>query len=108
MTLEERKKDFANEIVQYSDKYSSEMLLAFYRHWTQIGKEGRMLFENQREKKNGKFQVNRRLATWVKNAKKYGDFKNQQPTSKVGHAIQVFNSITNGVNGNAKSDIEFL
>ena len=67
-TLSDRKRDFANEIAVYKDKYPREMLIEFYDYWTERNPNGlKMAFEKQRTKRA--FHTGRRLATWFKNYK---------------------------------------
>jgi hypothetical protein len=74
----------------------------FIEYWTnKPPKAKKMAFEKEKN-----FVMKLRLQTWKRNYER--NTKNNHQTSKVGHAIQVFNSLNNGINGNAKSDIEFL
>lgn len=62
-TIEERKKDFAERLKPYLEKYGKDTLNNFYQYWTQVNDGGvKMLFEKQKA-----FQIPNRLATWRKN-----------------------------------------
>ena len=69
-TLDERKKDFYNEVAKHKDKYSRRELTDFYNYWTEhsdlIRKNTKMKFEKQTT-----FHVGRRLARWRKQGQKY-------------------------------------
>src|SRR5690625_202258 len=69
-TLDERKKDFYNEVAKHKDKYSRRELTDFYKYWTEhsntIRKNTKMKFEKQTT-----FHVGRRLAWWRKQGQKY-------------------------------------
>jgi|SRR5690625_3088773 len=69
-TLDERKKDFYNEVAKHKDKYSRRELTDFYKYWTEhsntIRKNTKMKFEKQTT-----FHVGRRLARWRKQGQKY-------------------------------------
>ena len=70
MTIEERKKQFYDELVPFVEIYGKKMMREFYDYWTAINPNGRkMLFEKQRTK--GVFQVSGRLRTWKKNSKQW-------------------------------------
>ena len=62
-TIEERKKDFAEKLKPYLEKYGKDTLNNFYQYWTQVNDGGvKMLFEKQKA-----FQIPNRLVTWKKN-----------------------------------------
>lgn len=67
-TIEERAIDFWNELERYKGSYGREMLQAFYNYWTEYNEGGRkMRFEQEKI-----FNIQRRLATWASNEKKFG------------------------------------
>lgn len=68
-SIEERKKDFWNEILPIAkDKgYEKDMCIGFYNYWTEMNNGGKkMRFEMEKI-----FDVNRRLTTWLQNDKKW-------------------------------------
>lgn len=49
LSLDERKEAFKDDISQYADNYTPDMLNAFFQHWTQLNKKGeKMKFEGQK------------------------------------------------------------
>jgi hypothetical protein len=62
-----RKKDFYEEYLKYEDKYTGEMLEAFFNYWTAHSPGARkMRFEMEKV-----FDMGRRLVTWESNEKKF-------------------------------------
>ncbi len=67
-TIDERDKIFYNEIAQYKEKYSPELLRRFYDYWSEKTHDGKkMKFESEKTWETGK-----RLATWYSNQQKRG------------------------------------
>ena len=61
-TLEERERDFYNEVAKFVGKYDREILRAFFDYWSEPNKQkNKMRFELQKT-----WDTGRRLATWVK------------------------------------------
>lgn len=62
-SIEERKKEFAEKLKPFLEKYGREMLNNFYRYWTEINDGGKkMRFEMEKV-----FQLSSRLVTWYNN-----------------------------------------
>lgn len=74
-SVEERKKEFAENLKPYLEKYGKDMLNDFYRYWTEMNDGGkRMRFEMEKV-----FQVASRLVTWSKkNYNKSNSFVEQK------------------------------
>lgn len=73
--LEERKKDFANKLEPYLEKYGRDMLNDFYAYWTEHNDNGKkMKYEMEKT-----FSIAIRLARWKKNDEesKYPKYSNQ-------------------------------
>jgi hypothetical protein len=67
LSIEQREYDFKKSILQYQNKYSIDLLKAFFNHWSQHGdKDKKMLFEKQKS-----FQISKRLVTWKNNETKF-------------------------------------
>lgn len=67
LSIEERKKNFANQISEHKNEYSNGMLNDFYLYWTEHGtNDKKMRFEKQTS-----FDVSRRLNNWLKNSVKF-------------------------------------
>lgn len=66
--IEERKKAFYESLTPFvGEKYSKELVRAFYEYWTEPNRSGKLLrFEDEKFFENGK-----RLATWLKNESKF-------------------------------------
>jgi hypothetical protein len=63
--IEQRKQEFAQDMVEFSGKYNREMMVDFYEYWTEHGKnDKKMRFEKQ-----ASFDLGRRLKTWERNQK---------------------------------------
>jgi hypothetical protein len=63
--IEERKQEFAQDMVEFSGKFNREMMVDFYEYWTEHGKnDKKMRFEKQ-----ASFDLGRRLKTWERNQK---------------------------------------
>jgi hypothetical protein len=74
--LLDAKVKFKDEIRLYKEKYSKEMLTAFYEYWTEANSsKSKMLFEMQKT-----FDVNLRLSRWSKNEK--GGFASKNEPNK--------------------------
>lgn len=76
-SVEERQKEFYNEIAQFKEKYPKAMLREFYEYWTEKSKNGlKMRFEKQTT-----WDLSKRLARWSRSNKgKY----NQESTKEIG------------------------
>ncbi len=60
LSLDERKEAFKDDISQYADNYTPDMLNAFFQHWTQLNKKGdKMKFEGQKY-----WNTKTRLSEW--------------------------------------------
>lgn len=71
VSIEERKKVFYDECAVYVSKYPKEMIRDFFDYWTEKNTSGiKMRFEMQKV-----FELSKRLATWAKNDKNYGQSK---------------------------------
>ena len=69
--LQDREEKFKQNVAEFKGMYSSEMLRAFYNHWSQHGDNDRkMLFEKEKA-----FQVSKRLLTWKRNEERYSSKK---------------------------------
>jgi len=67
INIEERKKNFANSLNPYLEKYGREMLNDFFLYWTEHGERDRkMRFEKEKT-----FGIGRRLSIWKRNEEKY-------------------------------------
>lgn len=69
-TIEDRKKDFYEEVAKFKGVYSDAELSNFYRYWTEhsdaVRSNTKMKFEKQKT-----FNVSLRLRTWNNNSKKF-------------------------------------
>lgn len=68
-----REEKFKNEVLQFIEKYSQELLNDFIAYWTEKSKSGKMRFEGEKY-----FSVSKRLLTWSKNEMKFKS--NGKPT----------------------------
>ena len=76
VTIEERKLKFAETLKPFVEKYGREFLNDFYLYWTEPTQDNKQLnFELQKT-----WSLDRRLSTWLKQAKKFGSTlpKNEQ------------------------------
>ena len=77
--IEDRKYEFENKCGKYSDEYYTETLMDFISYWTEANDGAKkMRFEMA---KNQPFNIGRRLGTWKKNQKNYGNQKNSGATT---------------------------
>lgn len=67
-TMEERKQKFASTLEPFNKQYNREMLVKFFKYWTEPNKSGTK-FRQELEKT---WELSRRLETWASNDK---DFK---------------------------------
>jgi hypothetical protein len=85
VTVIDKEKDFYNQISEFKEKYSKEMLRAFFNHWSQKNKKGKMKFEGEKF-----FEVGKRLATWKLNEAKFSkpsfEAKTETIKPKISHA----------------------
>ena len=77
-TIEEREKDFYDEVAKFVGQYSRDMLRAFFDYWSEpTQNKNKMRFENEKT-----WETGRRLRTWAKrdeqNSKSYNNGTNQQ------------------------------
>lgn len=77
-TIEEREKDFYDEVAKFVGQYSREMLRSFFDYWSEPNKQkNKMRFELQKT-----WDTGRRLSTWAKreeqNSKTYNNGTRQQ------------------------------
>ena len=76
-TIEERKTEFKNSLTPFLEEYDSNLLNEFYSYWTEHGpKDKKMRWEKQKS-----FGISRRLSTWKRNQKKFGDNSNGNLTA---------------------------
>lgn len=76
--IEDRKKIFYDDCAVYVDRYPKEMIRNFYDYWTEKNPSGvKMRFEMQKV-----FELPKRLATWAKNDKNYGQSNNEISTGR--------------------------
>lgn len=68
INIEERKQKFASSLNPYLEKYGKDFLNDFYLYWTEPTLDNKKL-KYELEKT---WSLERRLATWESNAKKYG------------------------------------
>lgn len=74
-TIEERKAEFKNSLLPFLSDYSKELLNEFFEYWTEHGeRDKKMRFEKQNS-----FGLSRRLATWLKNQKRFEKEKKVAP-----------------------------
>jgi hypothetical protein len=67
-TMLKRKAEFKDELSQFLDRYSADMLNDFFSYWTEPNKSHtKMLFETKQT-----WDTSRRLSRWEKNNCKYG------------------------------------
>ncbi|MBQ5778849.1 MAG: hypothetical protein IIW13_02545 [Paludibacteraceae bacterium] len=79
-TLEERQKEFYDDIAQYVGKYDKEMLRAFYDYWsepTQNKKNPKMRKDTEKT-----WSTAGRLATWYRRQNESQNINNQQLNNK--------------------------
>ena len=77
-TIEEREKDFYDDVAKFVGQYSRDMLRAFFDYWSEpTQNKNKMRFENEKT-----WETGRRLRTWAKrdeqNSKSYNNGTNQQ------------------------------
>lgn len=78
LDIEARKHKFAESIGLYAGKYKREMLVEFYRYWSEHSDTGKkMRFEKEKV-----FNIKLRLERWLKNQKHHTN-----GTKKTGHDI---------------------
>ena len=63
VTIEDRKKRFAESLRMYLKEYGRDTLNAFYSYWTEINENGKKM----RFEKEDTFEIAKRLRTWKKN-----------------------------------------
>jgi hypothetical protein len=73
----DKEKDFYNQISEFKEKYTKEMLSAFFNHWSQKDKKGKMKFESERF-----FEIGKRLATWKANESKFSKTSFESKTAE--------------------------
>lgn len=73
--INERKLKFASTLESFKEKYSRDLLNAFYKYWTEPNKSNTK-FRQELEKT---WDIERRLETWANNDK---SFNKQQPIKK--------------------------
>lgn len=81
-SIEERKREFYNDLIPYKKVYSGQMLREFYDYWTETSDKSKLLpFE--KEKRKRAFDINLRLKRWYRNGKKDdGDKKFEANTKR--------------------------
>jgi hypothetical protein len=66
-SIQNRRKDFATSLKEFSDKYSEPMINDFFLYWSEHGEtDKKMRFEKQTS-----FSISRRLGTWKTNENKF-------------------------------------
>lgn len=74
-TIEDRKAEFKNSLLPFLSEYSKDLLNEFFEYWTEHGeRDKKMRFEKQNS-----FGLSRRLATWLKNQKRFEKEKKVAP-----------------------------
>jgi hypothetical protein len=74
--IEDRRKDFATSLKDYSDKFSTDMINEFFLYWSEHGEnDKKMRFEKQTS-----FSIQRRLGTWKTNEEKFKQNGTQKDT----------------------------
>lgn len=73
--LEERKLKFASTLKVFNESYDRNLLKEFYEYWTEPNKSGSK-FKQELEKT---WDLKRRLETWAKNDKTFGNQKSNTP-----------------------------
>lgn len=81
-SIEDRKKAFLDSLKDYhadnKDKLGSGTMNAFYKYWTQQSQASKKLpYPHMKFEAEEFFSIGHRLATWVKNEKKYGQQADQ-------------------------------
>ena len=72
--VEERKTDFYNSLIPFLEKYSKEMIRAFFDYWSELNKSRtKMRWESEKT-----WETSKRLVTWANNDKQFS--KNGQST----------------------------
>jgi len=69
--FEKRVKDFSEEVMGYSDKYTQTMLEAFITYWTEPDLEETTKKELELQKKNGTWSTSGRLSKWCTNQRRW-------------------------------------
>lgn len=70
-TINIRKEDFKNSLSLYLEKYSKDMLNAFYKYWCELNQaKTKMRWEFEKT-----WELNLRLSNWSKKSNKQTDFK---------------------------------
>ena len=77
-TIEEKIEAFRASCERFIPKYGSELVAEFVNHYSQVGSNGLLLCEIKK-KKDGAFDIGRRLATWASNDKKWHPERNMSP-----------------------------
>lgn len=100
-SIEERKKEFAEELREFLEKYGKDMLNDFYKYWTEHNNKGRkMRFEMS---KNQPFNIGRRLVTWKRKQDEGNKNKPKNQTAAQALRNKVEQSLSNGESGNELS-----
>lgn len=75
--IDVRKTEFKNSLTPFLESYDANLLNEFYSYWTEHGiKDKKMRFEKQKS-----FGISRRLSTWKRNQKKFGENSNGNLTA---------------------------
>lgn len=78
-TIEDRKQKFALTLKPYEGKYQRQMLVDFYKYWTEPNKSNSK-FKQELEKT---WDLERRLETWARNDKQFGSNNNDNQPLKL-------------------------
>jgi len=77
-SIPERKNDFKNLMIPYTNSHSRDMLNEFFKYWTEHGVNDRKM----RFEKETSFNVERRLGTWIKKEKEFNKKNNSDVPKK--------------------------
>lgn len=79
--LKQRKRDFAQSLVPFVDKYGKDMIHAFYDYWSETNDGGHKMRWELAKNKGGTFSIAGRLATWYRNEKKFSRMSTEKGVS---------------------------
>ena len=77
-TLEERQREFYDDVAQYVGKYDKEMLRAFYDYWSEPNQKNTKM----RKELEKTWSTGGRLATWYRRQNESQNINNQQLNNK--------------------------
>lgn len=86
-TLEERKKQFKllvwDKIGRNFNKYPEEIVKEFVEHWTTVNDNGNKMYFEMKSITKGKWSTLGRLATFVRNRKRWDEIRKKQNGEKM-------------------------